>query len=188
MVHSPPQPQTLQDFLALPDHQPAQEFINGRVFTKPMPQGQHSTVQVELTETINAVVKRPKIAKAYTELRCIFGGRAIVPDIAVFAWDRIPVDEQGRVANVFNLEPDWLIEILSPDQSSIRVIDKILHSLNHGTQMGWLIDPETRSVLVYPPQQQPQLFAESDQILPVPKLAQTLELTTAEIFGWLQHQ
>lgn len=78
------------------------------------------------------MVKRSKLAKAYTELQCIFGGRAIVPDIAVFAWDRTPIDEQGRVANVFNLAPDWLIEILSPDQSPIRVIDQLLHSLNHG--------------------------------------------------------
>lgn len=95
MVQSLPKSPTLQDFLALPDSKPASEYIDGRVFTKPMLQGQHSTLQVELTETINAVVKRPKIAKAYTELRCIFGGRAIVPDIAVFAWNCIPVDEQG---------------------------------------------------------------------------------------------
>lgn len=188
MVQSLPKSLTLDEFLALPDTKPANEYIDGRVFPKPMPQGQHSTLQVELTETINAVVKRPKLAKAYTELRCSFGGRAIVPDIAVFAWDRIPVDEQGRVANVFNLEPDWLIEILSPAQSPIRVIDKLLHSLNHGSQMGWLVDPETSSVLAYPPQQQPQLFKGTDDHLLVPALVKDLELTAAEIFGWLQHQ
>ncbi|MGB0560333.1 MAG: Uma2 family endonuclease [Spirulinaceae cyanobacterium] len=188
MVQSPLKPLTLDAFLALPDTEPASEYIDGHVFAKPMPQGQHSTLQVELTETINAVVKRPKIAKAYTELRCIFGGRAIVPDIAVFAWERIPVNVQGMVENIFNREPDWLIEILSPDQSPIHVIDKLLHSLNHGSKMGWLVDPATRSVLVYPTQQQPQLFKGADDILPVPDFAQGLDLTAAEVFAWLKHQ
>lgn len=188
MVQTPFKPLTLAEFLEIPETQPASEYLNGHIFQKPMPQGQHSTLQVELTEAINAVVKRPKIAKAYTELRCVFGGRAIVPDIAVFTWDRIPTNQQSLVANVSNLEPDWLIEILSPAQSPIRVIDKLLHSLNHGCQMGWLVDPETQSVLVYPPQQQPQLLTGEDDVLPVPKLAQDLELTAAEVFSWLQHE
>lgn len=68
------------------------------------------------------------------------------------------------------------------------MIDKFLHSLNHGSHMGWLVDPETSSVLIYPPQQQPQLFKDSDELLPIPELAQDLELTAAEIFGWLKHQ
>ncbi|WP_255348380.1 Uma2 family endonuclease [Gloeocapsa sp. PCC 7428] len=41
----------------------------------------------------------------------------MVPDIAVFTWSRIPRQEDGGVANVFAIAPDWVIEILSPDQS-----------------------------------------------------------------------
>jgi Uma2 family endonuclease len=40
-------------------------------------------------------------------------------------------------------------EILSPDQSQTKVMKNILHCLAHGSQMGWLIDPTTRSVIVY---------------------------------------
>ena len=130
---------TLEEFLQYPETQPASEYKQGRVTQKPMPQGQHSTLQVDLTETINAATKRQKIARAYTEIRCIVGDRVIVPDIGIFTWDRIPTDEQGNVANQFNLAPNWLIEILSPNQATIPVIEKILHSLNYGTEMGWLI-------------------------------------------------
>ena len=115
-----------------------------------MPQEHHNTIQVKLTETINAVIKKQHIGSVYTELRCVFGGRAIVPDITVFLWERIPVDENGNVANVFNLAPDWMIEILSPNQNPTIVTGKILHALNHGSKMGWLIDTKIQSVLVYP--------------------------------------
>jgi Uma2 family endonuclease len=92
------------------------------------------------------IYRRPR---AFTELRCTFGGRSTVPDVSVFIWERIPRKENGGIANVFSLAPDWTIEILSPDQSQTKVTKNILHCLKHGTQMGWLIDPEEQSVFVY---------------------------------------
>lgn len=77
---------TLNDFLTLPETQPAQEYFNGDIVTKPMPQGQHSVIQTYLAETINQVTRKQKIALALTELRCTFGDRSLVPDIAVFEW------------------------------------------------------------------------------------------------------
>lgn len=95
---------------------------------------------------------------------------------------------KGKVANVFNIVPDWIIEILSPEQNPIKVTGKILHALNQGSQIGWLIDPETESVLVYPPQQQPQLLEEETAILPTPELVKDLQLKVGDIFAWLKHQ
>lgn len=151
---------TLEEFLKLPETKPASEYIDGRIIQKPMPQGKLSTVQGELVSTINPLVKPRRIALALPELRCTFGRRSIVPDVAVFAWERIPLDENGDVANVFVAAPDWTIEILSPDQSQTKVTGNILHCLNHGSRLGWLIDPDERSLLVYPPGKQPQLLQE----------------------------
>ena len=55
------------------------------------------------------------------ELRCTFGCRSIVPDIVVFSWARIPVDDNGDIANVFDSHPYWTIEILSPGQNQTLV-------------------------------------------------------------------
>jgi Uma2 family endonuclease len=90
--------------------------------------------------------------EVWLELRCTFGGRSIVPDISVFAWERIPVEANGDVAHIFPTHPDWTIEILSPDQSLTKVTGNILHCLKNGCQMGWLVDPSDRSVLVFPPE------------------------------------
>ena len=150
-----------------------------------MPQGKHSVIQGELVTAINPVVKPQKIARAFPELRCTFGGRSIVPDVSVFVWNRIPRDESGAIANVFQAAPDWIIEILSPDQRATKVTKKILHSLNHETQMGWLIDPDEQTIFVYQPRQQPEVFDEPEDQLPVPAFASELRLTVGILFCWL---
>lgn len=185
MVETAEKNLTLPEFLALPEIEPAREYLEGKIIQKPMPQGKHSAIQMELGTAINAIVKPSKIARAFPELRCTFAGRSIVPDLAVFVWDRIPRDDNGAVANIFPFAPDWIIEILFPEQSQTKVTKKILHSLNHGSQMGWLIDPDEQTIFVYRSQQQPLFFEESSGILPVPNFSQELQLTAAELFGWL---
>lgn len=185
MVQAPKKTLTLEEFLRLPETKPASEYINGQIIQKSMPQGKHSKLQGRLVTAINQVVEERQIALAFPELRCTFGGRSIVPDVVVFAWERIPLDDSGEVANVFSAHPDWTIEILSPDQSQTKVTGKILHCLKHGSRLGWLIDPDERSVLVYPPGQQPELLQEPGDVLPVPDLV-ALQLTVGDLFGWLR--
>ena len=91
-------------------------------------------------------------------MRCTFGDRSVVPDIAVFEWSRILRDENGEIANAFDRAPSWTIEILSPGQSHTKVTKNILHCLEYGSEMGWLIDPEEKAVLVYLPKQQTLIF------------------------------
>lgn len=183
-VHSIAPKLTLEDFLNLPETKPASEYIDGEIRQKTMPQGEHSVVQIRLGTSINEVAIPRKIAHAFTELRCTFGGRSIVPDIAVFTWERIPRTESGRIANKFETHPDWIIEILSPEQSANKVIEKILFCLRHGTQIAWLIDPEDESVLIFRPDQQPEIKREDD-ILPALPGLEDWRLTVREMFAWL---
>jgi Uma2 family endonuclease len=86
---------------------------------------------------------------------------------------------------VFPIAPDWTIEILSPEQSQTKVTKNILHCLNHGTHMGWLIDPEDQSVFVYLPDRPTAVYDSPDAALPTPTFAQDFNLTIAELFAWL---
>ncbi|MBD1937044.1 Uma2 family endonuclease [Microcoleus sp. FACHB-68] len=176
---------TLEEFLKLPETEPASEYIDGEIIQKSMPQGQHSVIQGELVTAINAALKPQRIARAFPELRCTFGGRAIVPDVSVFVGNRIPREDNGSVANVFPIAPDWIIEILSPEQSQTKVTKKIIQCLKFETQMGWLIDPEEKTVFVYRPQQQTEVFDESEQKVPVPSFASELRLSVGDLFRWL---
>jgi Uma2 family endonuclease len=186
MLQTPTKQVTLEEFLTLPETSPASEYINGEIAPKPMPQGKHRKLQAKLVTAINQVVETQQIAQAFPELRCTFAGRSLIPDISIFAWERIPVDEDGDIANTFAIAPDWAIEILSPDQNQTRVTDNLLHCLNYGCGIGWLIDPGEHSVLVYPAGQQPKLYREENIPLSVPEFAQRFQFTAQDLFGWLK--
>jgi Uma2 family endonuclease len=176
---------SLEAFLRLPETKPASEFIDGRIYQKPVPQGKHSRLQTEFPAAINQIIEKPTIGCAFTELRCSFGGRSIVPDITVFEWSRIPISAAGEVENVFPICPDWTIEILSPDQRPMRVINNILFCLNHGTKLGWLIDPDEKTVMIFWSNQQPIALEDDSDVLPMLPLLGDWQLTLGELFGWL---
>ncbi len=183
MTITPIETLSLKEFLehSYIEDSPAYEYINNKIVQKPMPQGQHSKLQFTLCETINQVAE---IAYALPELRNTFGTRSIVPDISVFYWERIPTTTEGDIANEFNSFPNWTIEILSPNQKSTKVIDNILYCLEYGSQLGWLIDPEERAILVFQPQQIPIIYR-NQQKLPILKKID-LELTPEKIFSSLK--
>ncbi|MGK7883461.1 MAG: Uma2 family endonuclease [Crocosphaera sp.] len=185
MVQTPSQSLTLAEFLQLPEEKPAREYINGQIIDKPMPQGKHSAIQGEFTATINSIMKPKRTARAFPELRCTFGDRSIVPDIVVMTWDHIPRDENGEVANVFPIAPDWTIEILSPVQSQTKVTKNILYCLQYSTQMGWLIDPDEQTIFIYRPKQEIEVFDQLDLKLPTPSFAEEINLTVQDVFSWL---
>jgi len=174
---------SLDEFLALPETEPASEFMDGEVIKKPMPKGRHSRLQGSLTTAINEVAERSRIALALPELRCTFSNRSIVPDIAVFTWDRIPFTNSGEIPDDFLLSPDWMIEVLSPDQSPIKVINKILSALKVGTRLGWLLAPDDRSILTFRPGQAPELVEGDDRLPVLPEIP--LELSANQVFSFL---
>jgi Uma2 family endonuclease len=157
---------SIDEFLALPETNPASEYIDGQIFQKPMPQFQHSTFQVEIATAINLIGKPQKLAFAFPELRCNFEDISIVPDIAVMRWANIPFLENKRVANEAPIAPDWIIEILSPDQSPLRVMNKISSAITNGSELGWLISPAQDFIMVYEGDRFPEKMAGAD-VLPV---------------------
>jgi Uma2 family endonuclease len=177
------QPLTLEKFLELPETKPASEFMNGVIIQKPMSQGEHSRLQGKLCETINQIVESSQIAYAFPELWCTFRGRSLVPDVAVFRWERIPRQPSGRVANRFELHPDWSIEILSPEQSQTKVLGNLLHCAQAGTELGWLIDPEEETVVTMGADQRVQLLTGNAHLPVLDGIA--LAITAADLFSWL---
>ncbi|MEH2318396.1 Uma2 family endonuclease [Nostoc sp.] len=175
---------TLKEFLKLPETKPASEYINGEIIQKLMPKGRHSRLQGKLGAVVNEVTENQKIAYAFPELRCSFGERSIIPDVAVFQWKRIPFTVDYQVPDNFELPPDWTIEILSPEQKPNKVIGNILHCLKYGSRLGWFLDPDDFSILVFLPEQQPVLLQGEDFLPVLPEIE--LALTVNQVFGWLK--
>lgn len=175
---------SLEEFLTLPETKPAREFIDGQIHQKAMPQGKHSTLQAELIMVINQRAKPQQIAYAFPELRCTFAKRSLVPDISVFEWEHIPLDEEGEPLNKIQIPPDWLIEILSPAQSPFLIIDKISFALKHGTKLGWLIAPKERHILTF--QNNSLQSHQSMDILPILEVFDNWQLSVQDVFNLLK--
>jgi Uma2 family endonuclease len=174
---------TLEEFLNLPylEDSPAWEYGDGVAIQKPMPKTRHSILQKRLLIEIDS---HSNDYTALPELRCTFAGRSIVPDVAVIAWNRILINEAGEPEDNFTEAPDWAIEILSPDQKATRVIDNLLHCLRHGCKLGWMVDPDDYSVLIFAPQQEPEICRGKHQIRVLAGV--NLTLTAEQIFAWLK--
>jgi Uma2 family endonuclease len=68
MVQTPAPAISLTQFLQLPETKPASEYIDAQILQKPMPQGEHSTLQRCLTQYLDERLSPNKIAHAYPEL------------------------------------------------------------------------------------------------------------------------
>ncbi|MBW4429182.1 MAG: Uma2 family endonuclease [Nostoc desertorum CM1-VF14] len=87
--------------------------------------------------------------------------------------------------NKFETYPDWIIEILSPDQFPNRVIDKIIFCINYGTRLGWFLDSNDKSVMVFQPNKLPEVKYNNDK-LAVLHILTDWQITPADIFSWLK--
>jgi Uma2 family endonuclease len=172
------QPVTLEEFYQRPnlEESPAWELFNGQVLQKPMPTFHHSRLQKRLVTAIDAV-NSPY--EAFPELRCILSQNSVVPDITIIHQTRISNQNEPIQG-----APNWLIEILSPDQSTTKLIEKIQICLDEGAQLGWLIDSQEAVIMVFLPNQSLRVH-KGDSLLPVLSDV-ALKLTPEQIFGWLQ--
>lgn len=169
----------LADFLSQSNIEasPAWELINGRVIQKPMPTLFHSRLQRNLVNYINDHTEQ---FEAVQELRCLVPPYSPVPDISIVALARLP-EEDGPLDGA----PDWLIEIRSPDQSTLDLQSKILHCLSNGTQLAWLIDPARQQVWVWQGDDLPRVCSGVDTL---PHLGALPELTVNAVMAMTRRQ
>ena len=170
---------SLDAFLQQPNIEtsPAWEFICGQPQQKPMPTLFHSRLQRNLVNTIN---NKTEAYEAIQELRCIIPPLSPVPDIVVVKSDRL-----GNQDGPLQGSPDWIIEIRSPDQSTLDLQNKILHCLGNGTQLAWLIDIQRQQIWVWENQELPLVFAGTDVL---PTLDNISDLTVEKVIAMTQQR
>jgi Uma2 family endonuclease len=176
---------TLEEFLQLPETKPALEFIDGEVRQKVSPKMRHSVLQASLAGRINAVALPARVAVAGSEARAIIGGQGFVPDVSVYAWDRIPRDENGEITDDSPIAPDVAVEILSPGQSPNEQFRRCLGFVSNGVQIALLIDPDDRSVLAFFSGGNTQVWRGNDRI-DLDQVVPGFEMTVDELFAPLR--
>src|SRR5438477_9938015 len=79
---------TLEEFLELPEEEPALEYFEGRITQKVPPKLRHSALQFEVAKLIDSFARPLGLARAFPELRTTYtdADASLVPDVAVFRW------------------------------------------------------------------------------------------------------
>lgn len=154
---------TLDEFLRLPETEPASEYADGEVVQKTMPVFDHGVVQRLLSFVLTLYLRTHRGGDAGSEIRCIFDApgrqRTYVPDYIYV--------REGRVARgprPYRGAPDLAIEILSPDDRMSRVMTKIRFYLENGVRLVWLIDPDRRTVTVFTTPERGRILTDGDTL------------------------
>jgi Uma2 family endonuclease len=142
---------TLEEFLRLPEEEPALEYWHGEVTQKVSPKGPHGALQFGFGHRIENFTLPRRLARAFTETRVVLAGVSTVPDLVVYRWERIPRDADGQIAEDFTTPPDIAVEILSPGQSRPKVIERCRWYVENGVLLAIFADPRRRTVRLFRP-------------------------------------
>lgn len=175
---------TVEEFLTLPEDEPALEFEDGMVSQKVSPKTKHSRIQSAFDRHVYRMAETRKLAMSFPELRTSFGGRSYVPDVAVFRWDRLPVNADGSFVNDVREPPDVAVEIVSPEQSVTALVRKCVWYTDNGVKIAVLVDPDDESVVIFRPGQAPEVLGGDDKVA-LDDVLPDFELTVRELFDSL---
>jgi Uma2 family endonuclease len=86
------------------------------------------------------------------------------PDASWIAKDEIRKLSQDSLEGYWHLCPAFVLELRSHSDRLPALQAKMREYLANGAQLGWLIDPETRTVEVYRPDREPEVRAGGESI------------------------
>jgi len=118
---------------------------------KPLPSKLHSLIQARLIGRLLAYEPRLQVL---SELSLELNGERFTPDVCVYT-DLEFDEEEVRVSR----PPVLAIEIGSPTQGTLDLVNKVKRLLNHGVQTCWLVEPQLQTLTVYTPDEGAQTYA-----------------------------
>lgn len=108
---------------------------------KPMPSWNHSIIQSNL---IVALASSPQW-QVHSELSVRLGERDGTPDLSLYPKQRTDYTRDTIRATQ---APTMVVEILSPTQGSVTVMERVDHYLANGVKSAWVVEPVFGSILV----------------------------------------
>lgn len=138
---------TESDYYNLPEDVRA-ELIDGQIYNQAAPGYMHQKILMSISKTIAnyidakggpcEVLPAPFAVKLFEDNKTI-----VEPDISVIC-DHNKLTDKGCSG-----APDWIIEIVSPVNSSHDYLRKLNLYTDAGVREYWIVDPAKQSIFVY---------------------------------------
>lgn len=160
---------TFADLISPPDEK-LYELIRGQLVEKRM--GFLSIwIASQIMHLIQSYLDRDPRGWVSTELPvdCFrwIANHARRPDVVYFHRERLPTPVPTQ--DPIRVAPNWVTEVLSPNDNALDVDEKIDEYLRAGVELVWIVNPQTRIVRVHRGDGV-ELFHESDTITGQPVL------------------
>jgi Uma2 family endonuclease len=104
------------------------------------------------------------------------------PDVSWVKRARLAVLTSEQKQRFLPLCPDFVIELRSPSDNLKALQDKMQEYIENGASLGWLIDTETRQVLVFQPQQK-LISLEQPEVMSADEVLKGFELDMQKIWN-----
>ena len=88
------------------------------------------------------------------------GKWGLIPDVAFLSKARIP-DDTNKASPI---PPDLAVEVVSPTDMFDRIVSKAFAYLAAGTQLVWVIEPQSKTVMVYRSETDIKLLTRNDTL------------------------
>jgi Uma2 family endonuclease len=143
---------TADELLRLPDNGMRRELIAGELYEMPPAGGEHGYVGGSAIGELRAFLKQhPEIGgglfAAETGFRLARDPDTVrAPDVAYVGPDRL---DQARVRGYPELAPDFVVEVVSPNDTASEVQSKVDEWLRAGVLLVWVLYPATRTAMTF---------------------------------------
>jgi Uma2 family endonuclease len=140
--------------IVLPETKPETEWVRGRPLAKVSPTYSHAVLQRLIAAALGDWADLGGHGRVGTEWRFRVAPpseivRPLVPDVAFLAFAAVAPNAPAEEVEVPLGAPTVAVEILSPDDRSADVADKIATYLRAGTALVLVIDPRARTLAAY---------------------------------------
>lgn len=160
------------------------ELVDGELVEMSPSADESSSIGATMTILIGQFVRAHRLGRMYNAEGgfVLFPDRETVraPDVAFVRADRAP---QGIARKHFaRLAPDLVIEVLSPSDRPIDILNRVEMYRDAGVRLIWVVDPEPKTVTVLA-ENQPVAVIKSDGVLDGGGVLPGFSVAVTEIFA-----
>ena len=143
---------TARDLMLLPDEGGKRyELVEGELREMAPAGARHGGVAANLTILLGQHVRAQRLGvvlAAETGFRISRNPDTVrAPDVSFISKEHVPLE--GPPEGYWELAPDLVVEVVSPNDTAAEVQAKVQAWLEAGVRLVWVVYPDTRSVVVY---------------------------------------
>ncbi len=140
---------TVEDLERLGDTGWRYDLIRGELIEMPPAGGAHGEIAAGVVGRLWAHVTTNDLGRVYTsETGFLLGRRpdvVLAPDAAFIRTERVPARQEG----FYEVAPDLVVEVISPNDPAPYVQNKVMAFLDAGVRLVWVVEPSGETVTEY---------------------------------------